>query len=187
LPETLAQDFLFRRVHPLDPPNKTILQAIDVESGLRVDVFRSRSEIISRSVSVNLWSHTLRLISLEDLLARSAGLALDVRNGVPTPRKYATDFLRSVKLADASAMEIAWQDHRRPNVETVAGAPSFVKCRPREFCKSVTIDADLFLSREPIESRQLVWFRPLPFPFRSTSRRANFKPALGGRHPASSR
>jgi len=113
-PETLAEDFLFRHIHPSDPPNKTILQAIDVDSALRVDVFRSRSEVISRSGSVNLWRHTFRLISLEDLLARSARIALDVVGGVPTPRKYVADFLRLLKLADANPMEVAWQDHRRP-------------------------------------------------------------------------
>lgn len=115
VPETLAEDFLFRHVHPFDPPNKTILQGIDVESALRVDVFRSRDEVIGRSVSVDLWSHTFRLISLEDLVARSARLSLDLARGVPTPRKYAADFLRLVKLADAEAIEIAWQDHRKPN------------------------------------------------------------------------
>jgi hypothetical protein len=29
IPEALADEFLFRHVHPLDPPGKTILQAID--------------------------------------------------------------------------------------------------------------------------------------------------------------
>jgi hypothetical protein len=38
IPETLARDFLFRHVHPLDPPGKTIMQLIDADSSLRVDV-----------------------------------------------------------------------------------------------------------------------------------------------------
>ena len=41
IPESLADDFLFRHVHPFDPPGKTILQFIDAESALRVDVFRA--------------------------------------------------------------------------------------------------------------------------------------------------
>src|ERR1051326_3381878 len=41
IPESLADDFLFRHIHPADPPNKTMLQAIDPDSALRVDIFRA--------------------------------------------------------------------------------------------------------------------------------------------------
>src|SRR5215467_6654149 len=40
IPVTLARDFLFRHVHPFDPPGKTIMQLIDADTLLRVDVFR---------------------------------------------------------------------------------------------------------------------------------------------------
>ena len=38
--ETLGRNFLLRHVHPDDPPNKTLLQAVDPELGVRIDVFR---------------------------------------------------------------------------------------------------------------------------------------------------
>src|SRR5271169_1571054 len=41
IPETLAGDFLFRHIHSLDPPGKTILQFIDPDSAMRIDVFRA--------------------------------------------------------------------------------------------------------------------------------------------------
>jgi hypothetical protein len=115
LPDSLADDFLFRHVHPLDPPNKTILQAIDPVEALRVDVFRACGESVIRSSSMTFGSISLRLVSLEDLVARSARLALDVTRRVATPRKHATDFLRLLKLADVSAVESVWRDHRRPD------------------------------------------------------------------------
>src|SRR5215475_9367966 len=41
IPESLADDFMFRHIHPFDPPGKTLLQAVDAESAVRIDVFRS--------------------------------------------------------------------------------------------------------------------------------------------------
>src|SRR5437868_2926127 len=41
IPETLGDDFLFRHIHPCDPPNRTMLQLVDAEGKLRIDVFRS--------------------------------------------------------------------------------------------------------------------------------------------------
>jgi hypothetical protein len=44
--ETLARDFLFRHVHPFDPPGKTIMQLVDADTSLRVDVFRADGGIM---------------------------------------------------------------------------------------------------------------------------------------------
>ncbi len=49
-PETLAKDFLFRHVHPLDPPGKTILQLVDAETALRIDLFRAYGAIMGRTL-----------------------------------------------------------------------------------------------------------------------------------------
>jgi tartrate dehydratase beta subunit/fumarate hydratase class I family protein len=39
IPQSLAGEFLFRHVHPFDPPGKTLVQSIDPETMVRVDVF----------------------------------------------------------------------------------------------------------------------------------------------------
>jgi hypothetical protein len=78
IPESLADDFLFRHIHPTDPPGKTMLQCIDPESALRIDVFRAYGGTIGRAIEVDLPVGSLRLISLEDLAARMARLALDL-------------------------------------------------------------------------------------------------------------
>ena len=51
IPTSLAGEFLFRHVHPLDPPGKTILQLIDRDMSLRVDVFRPYGATMSRTTN----------------------------------------------------------------------------------------------------------------------------------------
>jgi hypothetical protein len=114
MPESLADDFLFRHIHPLDPPGKTLLQFIDPASALRVDVFRAYGDMMSRTFNLELPTGTVRLISLEDLVARTARLTLDLAGDVPTPFKHATDFLRLAELVDPAEVESAWGDHRKP-------------------------------------------------------------------------
>lgn len=114
IPASLNDDFLFRHVHPLDPPGKTMAQFADPESAVRVDIFRAYGAAMSRTSRMKIPGGTIQLISLEDLIARSARLALDVAAGVPVPSKHASDFLRLVELVDPAAVEAAWRDHRKP-------------------------------------------------------------------------
>ena len=57
----------------------------------------------------------VRLISAEDVLARAARMLLDLRAGVPVAAKHAKDYLRLEKLVRTSDLEVAWQDHRKPD------------------------------------------------------------------------
>jgi hypothetical protein len=115
IPETLARDFVFRHVHPFDPPGKTITQLIDADTSLRVDLFRVDEGIMNRTISVDVPSGPLRVISVEDVLAHEARLLLDLDASLPVPAKHADDYLRLVELVKSSNMEAAWQDHRKPN------------------------------------------------------------------------
>jgi hypothetical protein len=114
IPETLGDDFLFRHIHPCDPPHRTMLQLVDAEGKLRIDVFRSYGHALCRTSILDLSGCKINVISLEDLTARTARLALDLAGGVPTPSKHATDFLRLVELVDPLEVETAWLDHRKP-------------------------------------------------------------------------
>jgi hypothetical protein len=115
IPETLAGDFLFRHVHPLDPPGKIILQLVDAETALRIDLFRAYGAIMTRTLSMEFPSGPIQLISGEDVLARAARLLLDLLGGVKVPSKHANDYLRLEKLMQPSDVEAAWQDHRKPD------------------------------------------------------------------------
>ena len=113
-PETLADDFLFRHVHPLDPPGKTILQVVDAETALRIDLFRAYGAIMTRALPLEFPFGRIQLISAEDVLARTARLLLDLRGGFPVAAKHGNDYLRLEKLIPTSDLEAAWHDHRKP-------------------------------------------------------------------------
>ena len=72
IPQSLADQFLFRHIHPFDQPGKTLMQSIDPETSVRVDVFRAYGGTIQRAIHLDLPSGRLLLISLEDLVARTA-------------------------------------------------------------------------------------------------------------------
>jgi hypothetical protein len=110
IPGTLSQDFLFRHVHPLAPPGKTLAQLIDPKAALRIDVFRACGETMSRTVRVD----SMQVVALEDLVARAARLLLDLAESVPVASKHARDYLRFVGLVDSTGVEAAWRDHRKP-------------------------------------------------------------------------
>ena len=114
IPETLAAEFVFRHIHSLDPLGNTMLQFVDADDAMRIDVFRAYGATMSRAFHLDLPSGAIRVISLEDLVARTARLILDLAEGVPVPSKHASDFLRLTELVDPSQVEIAWQDHRKP-------------------------------------------------------------------------
>jgi hypothetical protein len=114
IPETLTRDFLFRHLHPFDPPGKTMMQLVDADTSLRVDVFRADGGIMGRTISVDVPSGPIRVISVEDVLAHEARLLLDLEASVPVPAKHADDYLRLAEAVKSSNMETAWQDHRKP-------------------------------------------------------------------------
>jgi hypothetical protein len=113
--DTLADEFLFRHVHPLDPPGKIMLQFVDACTAIRIDLFRAYGAIMGRTLSVNLSIGPVRLISLEDAVARAARLVLDLAGHAPVASKHAHDYLRLVKLVQSSNVEAAWRDHRKPS------------------------------------------------------------------------
>jgi hypothetical protein len=110
IPATLSADFLFRHVHPYDPPGKILLQLIDPETPLRVDVFRACGQTMRRTLS-----GPPRVVSLPDLVARTARQLLDLAEGKPVASKHARDYLRFVDFTNPVEIETAWGDHRKPS------------------------------------------------------------------------
>lgn len=112
IPEALGSQLLLRHVHPNDPPGKTLFQAVDPTTGVRLDVFRAYGGVLARSVPVTMAGHTLRMVSLDDLLARHLRLTWDLVEGKPVAPKYARDFLRLLDYA-TDEIEPIWRDHRK--------------------------------------------------------------------------
>jgi hypothetical protein len=115
LPEDLHKTFLFRHVHPFDPPGKTMLQAIDVDEAVRIDVFNDGGVASGRADTLSLSGWETQIVSVEDLLARMARMTLNLAHGETVPPKHARDFFRLSKLADLERMEKVWPYHRREN------------------------------------------------------------------------
>jgi hypothetical protein len=149
LPKTLARDFLFRHVHPFDPPGKTMMQLVDAVTSLRVDVFRAGGGIMSRAISVDIPSGPLRVISVEDVVAREARLLLDLDANVPVPAKHADDYLRLAELVKSCNMETAWQDHRKPTHPMTFGETNTLLKRLIATRGSLLISPDY--SKDPVE------------------------------------
>lgn len=115
IPETLNRNFLFRHVHPDDPPAKTLLQAVDPEQGVRVDVFRAYGFEMNRLVSIELEGCFLKLASLPDLAARHARLCWDLVDAKQVHPKYVQDFLRLMEVAPLEDIKEVWPEHRKPH------------------------------------------------------------------------
>jgi len=115
LPETLSRNFMFRHVHPDDPPAKILLQAVDAELGVRVDVFRAYGLEMTRLLSIEVDGFSLKLASLPDLAARHACLCWDLIDGKQVHPKYVQDFLRLIDVAVVEDVEDVWREHRKPH------------------------------------------------------------------------
>jgi len=115
IPQSLSPDLLFRHVHPHDSPAKTLLQAVDPETNVRIDFFRAFGATMSRTTATYVAGTTLSIVSLEDVTVRTARLCMDLAASMPTPRKHTRDFLRLLPLVDPKAIQPIWAEHRKPN------------------------------------------------------------------------
>ena len=92
-----------------------MLQFVDPDSALRVDIFRAYGGTPTRTMRMDFLSAAIQVVSLEDLMARTARLVLPLGEGIPVMSKHARDFLDLVGLVDKAQVETVWQDHRNPN------------------------------------------------------------------------
>ena len=91
-----------------------MLQGVDPATHVRIDVFRAYGLEMKRIVPVTVVGLRLRMVSLEDLIARHARLNLDLLEGNCVAPKFARDFLRMIDLVAPDALEGIWQEHRKP-------------------------------------------------------------------------
>ncbi len=127
IPPSLAASLLLRHVHPTDPPGKTLLQAIDPATSVRIDIFRAYGNEMARTQPFILAGIPLHIVSVEDLLARHARLCCDLLSGQPLAPKFARDFLRLLDVVTATdaatsrhdptlaSLDPTWQEHRKPS------------------------------------------------------------------------
>ena len=135
IPRTLAEGFLFRHVHPDDPPGKILLQCIDPEAKLRIDIFRAYGSEMKRLIRVNVAGNSIQMVSLVDMAARHARLSWDLTDGKAVPSKFARDFLRMAEVIQCDEVQRVWPEHKRPQMPTsfadaVARLRDVIQSRP---------------------------------------------------------
>lgn len=140
IPETLGREFLFRHVHPHDPPAKTLLQGVDSDMRVRVDVFRAYGFEMDRLSPIELAGLSLRMVSLPDLVARHARLCWDLIENKRVAPKYAQDFLRLLEIVTTDEIEDVWREHRRPLMPE-----SFAEAA-RELQRNIPLRDDLLIA-----------------------------------------
>ena len=92
-----------------------MMQLVDVDSHLRIDVFRAVGGTFKRAKRMKLPVGELTVVALEDLIARAARLLLDLAKGAPVPAKHAADFLLLSTMLEPRDVQSAWCDHRKPD------------------------------------------------------------------------
>jgi hypothetical protein len=115
LPVSLGDSVISRHVHPYDPPAKTMLQAVDPDTSVRIDVFRAYGSEMQRAQKIELLQSVFQIVAFEDLVARHARLCCDLLRGQKLAPKYARDFLRMLDFARPPHIENVWREHRKPN------------------------------------------------------------------------
>jgi hypothetical protein len=119
IPGSLAEGFLSHHIHPHALEGKTLLQLIDQEQRLRIDLFRQFGSTLTRTEILNGPAGPLRVISIEDLVARTTSLVVGcLRKGETIDVKHARAFRRLAGLGEPVKLDTAWRDHRQSELES---------------------------------------------------------------------
>jgi hypothetical protein len=114
IPDSMAAAFLLHHVHPDAMAGKTLLQLIDESTAVRVDFFRTFGNTLTRAVALDHEPGGLRVVSVEDLAARTTALVCGSLQRLQTiDPKHAWAFTRLLGLGRQPELAAAWKDHRQ--------------------------------------------------------------------------
>jgi hypothetical protein len=92
-----------------------MFQAVDPETEVRLDVFRAYGSELERAVNVTIAGAAIRMVSIQDIVARHARLNWDLMESKSVAPKFARDFLRLLGYVKTDEMESIWREHRKPH------------------------------------------------------------------------
>ena len=100
IPESVTASFLLHHVHPDAFEGRTLLQLIDQATAVRVDLFRTFGNTLTRaSAAFDDETSALHILSIEDLVARTTALVCgSLRRRKTIDRKHVTAFTRLLGL-----------------------------------------------------------------------------------------
>lgn len=112
IPEPLAASFLLHHVHADACEGKTLLQLVDEARALRIDLFRTFGNTLSRVSTLDDETGALDVLSVEDLVARTTALVCGrLRRGRSVDVKHVTAFKQVRGLGRPERLSMAWADH----------------------------------------------------------------------------
>ena len=113
IPRSLGGALLCWHVHPDALPGRLWLQLVDPLEAIRIDIFGARGAALDQSETYRIGKIDLQVLSLEDVVANTARLLLDLSRGEAVARKHLVDFERLRPGVDIDRMEAVWPDYRR--------------------------------------------------------------------------
>jgi hypothetical protein len=114
IPGSLAVSFLQHHVHPDASGGRTLMQLVDEPRAIRIDLFHALGSTLSRAATLDDETGELRVLSVEDLIARTTALVCGrLRRGQSIDVKHVTAFTRLVGLGRPEQLAVAWNDHRQ--------------------------------------------------------------------------
>lgn len=135
IPESVTASFLVHHVHPDASEGKTLLQLIDERTAVRVDLFRTFRNSLTRASALDHDTRGLHVLSVEDLVARTTALVCGALwRGRTIDPKHAWAFTRLLGLGQRQELAAAWNDHRQRLPGTIDDATResirLLKARP---------------------------------------------------------
>jgi hypothetical protein len=90
------------------------MQLVDEPRALRIDLFHALGSTLSRSITLDDETGELKVLSVEDLVARTTALVCGrLRRGQSVDVKHATALTRLLGLGRPEQLAAAWNDHRQ--------------------------------------------------------------------------
>jgi hypothetical protein len=91
-----------------------LMQLIDEPRAIRIDLFHALGSTLSRSVTLDDVTGELKVLSVEDLVARTTALVSGcLQRGQRIDVKHVTAFTRLFGLGRPEQLAVAWNDHRQ--------------------------------------------------------------------------
>ena len=128
VPSAVGRHFWCIHVHPFATDGRLLLQLVDIQHGLRIDIFQAVGATMQRARPVKIGASLLEAVSVEDLAARAVRHLLTLERGLEVPRKVAAAARITVPLVEPQHVERAWNDHRPSDV-----TESFSRAAERAF------------------------------------------------------
>ena len=112
LPRSLSEGFLCMHLHPYAGSGQSLAQFVHPADAVWIDSFRAAGHALSRAALSRFDGFDVRVLSLEDQIAKAAALCMKLARGATVAAKHARDFELLLNAVPLPHVEEAWADYR---------------------------------------------------------------------------